>query len=458
MTTQKPNIDPDLWASLWVTNNGIHRVWLYDPQNGGHHWWDDKRWEPFPVPRVARLYIWGNVMDTTLEASTRDELNDQKGAILDAIDRQITRRLPLRIYDGNQTMAMIALANGVWSFDENYLMEFDPDRDIHRQVTGGQYREEWTDDGCFATLHNRFNPSGVSLLDDEGIWHLVDIVGLALTGRAQQHRPICFLYGTSGGGKGGTQRLVRETLGGRAAAVSKDWLNRRANDIDATTTSILLNQPLVVTISESRSIDQDRLLALTGDDGWTARYPHGLPVTGDIPCLVMISTTTPPDLDINSGFGRRVCMLHFPKADGIRPEDVRHPHQDEKDALITLAIRHGKAVFMLGYEPPRGHADILAEFIASADAFATWVTGLNEQGILSGLAIKQLTPMWTAEGNAPMTPNQVAKRVREMGYGTHSLRDRAGSLTFVTVGEDNPTEERVQEWINRARIVSLMPS
>lgn len=449
---EPPPFDPVIWANDWVNQNEARKMWAYDPAHGGHHIWDGCRWEPFQIDKIAYGKMWSKIMATTGNLGIRKLLLRNKTHVLDAVDQAILRNMPFTQEDDS----FLATAGGMVFLRTGRIREFDPLVDTHRAVTKGIYYDYPTDEECWECLKNRFTPSGVQLISDEDLVHLVDIVALAITGRAQKHRPLCFLYGMSGGGKGGTQRLVREALGERSVSVGKNWLERRMSDIDAVTTNMIMRQPLVVTISESRRVDMDRLLALTGDDGVNARYPHGLPVEGDLPCLLMISTTEPPELDMDAGFERRMSLIHFPHKEAIAGDKVENPTRWEADALLTLAIRQARFVYQDGYVATGGNEIVREQFSQQADELGSYIRLIGDDII--GMTLQGISARYKEETGSTVPAQKLGTRVREMGYAITEARKRMTSaenpkrLSFIHQAGYKPNAGQIDEWANEERI------
>ena len=111
------------------------------------------------------------------------------------------------------------------------LRDFNPDTDTHRAIIPTPYLEEMTDAECLGEVWGWFTPDGEAQLDGFNLNLLLDVIGLALSGRAQEYRPLTFLWGSTGSGKGGTRKLVARMMGEMALAFNANTLlfNRDGN-------------------------------------------------------------------------------------------------------------------------------------------------------------------------------------------------------------------------------------
>ena len=352
--TQETGKGLDRYAHGMTWGHRLRQHWCYDHHAGGYHQWDGSRWLNHASREYAQDLMWREIMDGEAESMKTLIQGHGRRDVLRGVDAVIDRSLQRLMVD------QLAVANGVVDLRATKLMDFDPVRDTQRVLTGGAYQSEWADEHCMNVLRARFWPGGVRLLDDQGIRMLAQYVGLAITGNSQRHHPILFLWGESGAGKGGALSLINSTLGERAMGTTMGALTGRG-EIDATQAAALLNDTLMITISEPQAVDQADFLARTGDNEVSKRFPHGLLIKGRPRSMYVVAAVEPPTLDLAAGFWRRTGVIKFPDhATAAGEEIIKHgyrddPTQEQQDALLTLAVRAAAQVYRSDYSPTKGN-------------------------------------------------------------------------------------------------------
>ena len=429
--------------------------WCYDPTNGGYHEWAGTHWRIHADTRHGQDLIWRLVMHAEEDEAVRISLQGRGRAdVLRGVESAIERKLPLL------GRGFVAVANGVANLQTSELRDFDPAIDGHRAVTGGAYRTDWSDVHCRAILLARFHPGGREVLDNDSIDLLVDFAALALTGEAQRHTSILYLWGRSGGGKGGCLTLLQSAFGARSMGVGMAALRGSGGEIDATWVNLLAHDVLVVCIVESDALDQSRFLADTGDNSQTKRAPHGKPISGRLRCMFVIAGVKPPDLDLFSGFKRRVGVIQMPEhpdiepgLDVISPGYKTDPSQDEADALITLAVRRAARVYQTDYEPPVGSPEVLAAFHATVDPLSTWLLDLHRAGLIQGQSIKGLCAQFTdAEGlRNTIPPKHMRAKLRELQYELRTEKWSGNGYGVFPYKRGVPVEAYLPQWVENEK-------
>ena len=435
------NFEPNEYGAAFAQT--IADRWAFDYDHGGYHRWNGLHWRNL-VDRDAEDILWDEVIDSEPVKATRRSLEHSREAVLKAVRRGIGREMPLLAGE------WLATGNQMVNLRTSEFRPFDPSIDHHRAVTGGCYRDDWQDEHCWSILWGRYTFGELHLVDREGLGALVELIGLSLTGRAQKHRSITFLYGDSGSGKGGTLRLVGSTLGGRAMAVGASWLSGRGSEIDATGVKLIRNCMLAAIIGELRRADQDRMLDLSGDGDISGRDPYGRLMSGHPVFMIWIATTSAPRMDFDSGFGRRIAVIRFPHKDAIPNDQRQDPTQDEMDALLTLAVRAAKAVYEKGYTPPVGNAEALAEFQSMADPLQAWIAELHSSDDLVGRSLASLADGFNDDDGKKIAPQTLANKLRTLGYETTPVRVKSKNDnidgTARIVHRAPPTLEQLDEW------------
>ena len=453
---QTKRLDYFAYGERWGQH--LSARWCYDPYAGGYHQWDGRRWVNHPSTGYGQDRVWREVMHGESSRVARVLIQGQgRSQVLKGVESAIDRRLP-RVVEGT-----LAVANGMVDLMTGALRGFDPTLDSHRALTGGAYQPQWTDSYCMNLLRLRFRPGGVVLLDDEGLQILTQYVGMAITGRAQRHMPILFLWGESGMGKGGALTLVDRTLGDRSIGTDMAALKGHSGDIDATQATILLHDILTVVISEPEAVTQSDFLARTGDNPISKRFPHGTLITGTPRCMYVVSAVDPPSMDLSSGFWRRTGVIKFPDhavaagADVIRHGYREDPTQEQMDALLTLAIRQAAAVYRVDYSPTKGNPQALEAFREAVDPLTAWLQELDADGTLEGRSIPSLCDEFVdAEGRKGLSHKAMRHALKGVKYAWTKGKWSGGGYALFAHRRrpENEVNDALPGWIalERARL------
>ena len=462
------HLDPDKFGewSAGTEDKGknLRRVWVYDEDRGGFHRWDGKRWANFTNNHTVRINLWAAVSKPHQKRPHFKVLMDrQKGAVLDAVQLGISREMDLVI------PGKVPVNNGVFDLGTGKVNPHNPETDTHRNIIPRRFREDWSTPHCMELVRGWFSPGGNPQLDDDNLELLLDAFGMILSGRAQKHRPLVFLWGQSGTGKGGTQKIIDYTLGAQVApmsALSSLFNNRNGGNHDALLAKLILHQQLVVMGSEIRGIARDSLFQNTGDEKVSARFPgaHGAMVEGYLRCGVIISTTEPPEIPSDRGGNRRTVAIGYNNTE-IADDDRRDPNDDECDALLTLGLRKAMDVGKRGYRAPRTVAAIEARFAAQTDPLREYIRNLYTDGRLRGLSCHEIADEYnTNNADAPRKVTHI--RVQTVieakttglpeAWGTKYLRksveNKQYARHFAHPISQPPTDAEMDTWIRRVAL------
>ena len=92
-------------------------------------------------------------------------------------------------------------------------------------------------------------------------------------------------------------------------------------------------------MSEVTRVLMEKVLSVTGRDSLTARGPHKRAITRRLSCALMVSAAAVPASRSDPGMKRRFAGIRFDKAAAVTMATARdETTQDEKDALVTLAL------------------------------------------------------------------------------------------------------------------------
>ena len=272
-----------------------------------------------------------------------------------------------------------AAANGLVDLRAGTLSPHAPEHET-RSVAGGQFLPDKA-----AELRKALDLRFEGILPSNGVDWFLDLVGLAMSGKAQNWRSILWLWGPSGSGKGGIARLLLDAFGAKARVVSREFFSQASSggDIDTPMADVIERQPLFIIIDEfgTKQVDIGRLLSRTGDTPQSARRPHGATIEGLIFAMIVVLTVTAPSIPARTGLSRRVSVLgtmnRIPDNriyDGI-PQELR-------DAVITLgAQRAGKALEAMDkreYHAPEGDREKKEEFMQKVDPVGMWLDTLPD--------------------------------------------------------------------------------
>ena len=441
------------YGELWAQKLA-NRV-AFAPYEGGYHRWTGTHWRNLTNGIDAEDQLWEELQHDAL-GELKVKAQARRAEVLRGVKSTVRRELPL--VKGTD----LAVANGVVDLTTGELRDFDPATDCHRTTTGGAYQPNWDEGTCWGHLMQRFTPGGVAVLDAEGVETLIHFTALALSGRAQRHTPLLSLWGDSGGGKGGTLTLLKSTLGGRAMGSTLGALQETAA-LDPVWARILVDDVLMVLISEAEALEKAAILAALGDNPMTKRHLYGSAIESTPRCMFIVAGVDPPSFDLSAGFWRRTGVIRFPSHDDddpIPPGAKSDPTQEQCDALLTMAIRRAADVFTRGYQVTRGNPEDLAEFRQAVDPLHAWLQDRHQQGTLEGQTVKALCEAFAeGEGRRSLPPRVMTNRLKSLGYQTTrgTWRDAAGKTTNANFAHhrNTPPDVHMPEWIHQERNVRM---
>ena len=271
----------------------------------------------------------------------------------------------------------VGTPSGVVDLRTGELYPHHPDYNI-RAVTTGKYRPDESE-ALREAIRQRFD----KVLDPETQLAYVQLVGLALTKRAQSYRPVVMIIGPSGSGKGDAANIALRSMGDLGMQVSREWLAMRIrNEIDAATTEILERQSAMVKVDEletETSVATHRLLELTGNTPLSSRRAYGSLVKGTIRAQVWTTAVSPPNMSATSGLRRRLAVLRTQRE--LRPDEIDEDgaeNQDLLDAVLTLGAMEAIAFYKPGYRAPEGRTSDKEEALADMDEVAHWLESRDD--------------------------------------------------------------------------------
>ena len=414
------NVDPKMWAewAVGTVNNGYglkHR-WAFDENTGWFHQWDGRRWDM--VRHHGGLMLWENAIgQVPVNDPLRELLLKRDKQVRETLDTKIARKLGTI-----KVRHLLPLANGMFDLQTGILRPYDPTTDTHKEIIPTEYKADWSNEHCFDLLRQWFTPSGEMQMDEYNLWLFASAFGLTISGLSQSHTAIVFLWGGSGKGKGGTQILMEDTLGGMMQTLDPNAMmfNRGAvSNHDGGKAELIDKQQYVVFGDEARGRSTDQLLTATSNNVQTARYPGqlGAPLRGRTRAAYWLAATDPPQMPSDRGALRRLLVISL-RAVPLLPKDKRAPTEDEKAALLTLGVRHAISVHQPGYEPPESEPGILEAFMQISDPLRAHIRDMNAEGLLLGASVAEIIGTYEApDGGKPPTPNRVGAKVRSEALG-----------------------------------------
>ena len=278
---------------------------------------------------------------------------------------------------------------------------------------------------------------------------LIKLIGLALTGKATDHRSLVWLYGVEGGGKGMTSLLILGAFARYAWSVTLDMLERRYGDIDNGMADLLSASPRIIVCDElgGGGIKLRRLLTLTGDGEYQARRAHGKTIRRSLKAMWFAPTVDPPTLPVTSGLNRRSVAIAF---DNQYPFDAPRSgdfSQDEFDALVTLAIIEARHVYRLGseYRGPQGNVEKRGELLATMDDLATWLQELGDE--YHDVLHKEVRELATSDLGKNVTGNAMGRVLRNSARWYSQRKGKGGQYKIYRYPESMLDEGRGPEGV-----------
>ena len=247
-----------------------------------------------------------------------------------------------------------------------------------RGVASGDYRPNDLDE-LSAVFHQRFDKVFPPITQRA----YLQLIGLAMTRRAQSYRPLVMVIGASGSGKGDATNVAVRALGDLAMSVAPEWLSVVGrSEIDITTTELLESQAALLKVDEvgvETQVGVSRLLSLTGNTRRTARRPHGPLVKDYIVAMIWTTAVSPPRLSTGGGMRRRLAVLStLRQLEEAEVDEEGGNQQDLLDAVVTMAVREAMAFYRPGYRAPEGDVERKREVLAEMDDVADWLDAQSE--------------------------------------------------------------------------------
>ena len=261
---------------------------------------------------------------------------------------------------------------------------------------------------------------------------LTELLGVAVARRSVDYCSILWFVGASGSGKSATASLIQAAFGGMAMGASAELLSRNPQaDIDAELAQLMQVDPVVLCISEVKSVGMSRLLYLSGGDTFGARRPHGSTQHGSQSGMIVATSVEAPRMDVNSGISRRIAIVPFPTkiAESVNPN--RAFSQDELDAVITLSVEAAVHVGHRGWVPPLGNVEAKRAFLAEADPVAVWLQELPDSW--HGRTFQQVLNSCNAELPERTNPTALGRAITasERWTRTENKKTRRQHLTLI---------------------------
>ena len=355
------------------------KTFRYDARKKGWFEWYDNTWvnldEKIPSELVYFVQHRQPQIDQELETlsstttkhtaagptETRDFRFDKKTwdhfpkAISGGLTRSLTRNFPDYEIDSNAKelrRRYLAVPSGVVDLKTGEMTPHNPLIHDTQAITTGDYRPRDAD-YLAQVLRARF----LLILDDQEYERFLELFGMTISGRGQSYKPIIFLYGPSGTGKGGTNRLLITAAGRRGRTLPKAMIEKSAASIDSDRYCVMRDQPLILGVDEASNANPntDALLSLTGDNLLPgARLPFmRYTISDTIPSILWWSCVDIPAINVGTGIDRRIAQINFLHKIEEREKDARQSYdKDLLDAVITIGIQRAIPVWADGYTPP----------------------------------------------------------------------------------------------------------
>ncbi len=232
---------------------------------------------------------------------------------------------------------IVAVANGVLDLLSGELRPHDP---------RGPYLVTAVTRGCYlpddlerlrAVIDARLEPA---LPREEHRTTLYKCLTLMMGGQAGglDRGSLLFLLGKSGGGKGNTARVIRDSFGDYAMVGNIDSIFVKG-EINEALARILEANPRIVIFHEVVRVMMAKVLSMTGSDDLSARGPHKATVERRLNAGVVITAVDAPKARMDTGASRRMVALWYPRKVRVpRGMATDKTTQCEADALTTVVL------------------------------------------------------------------------------------------------------------------------
>ena len=147
---KKDKVDFFAHGEAWA--RGLKDPWAFDAYGGGYHQWQETHWHNMPNTADTEDCLWERLQRETVDFDLRTDLQANRGEVLRGVRAALRRHLPLVKGDD------LAVANGVVHLPTGDLRGFDSAVDSHRAVTGGAYRQEWSEGQCWGIVMIALHP------------------------------------------------------------------------------------------------------------------------------------------------------------------------------------------------------------------------------------------------------------------------------------------------------------
>lgn len=214
--------------------------------------------------------------------------------------------------------------------------------------------------------------------------YLQRLAGYCLTGSVRE-QIFAFFYGTGANGKGVFLNTLAAVFGDYSAVAPASMFEVTTGDRHPTELAALRGARLVTAqeTEAGRRWAESRIKALTGDDPITARFMRQDFFTFLPTFKILIAGNHKPAIrNVDEAIRRRLHLVPFtvqiPPAE--RDKHLAEKLTTEHPAILAWAIRGCLDWQNGGLEPPACVHAATAEYLASQDAFATWLDDCTERG------------------------------------------------------------------------------
>ena len=378
--------------SHWYSNLDEYRGRLrYVPQSGA--WWkyDDLVWQPVPTNNrelldsiINNRFLMAHRLNEQGAQELADQLVNEKWLESQVRSPYSDMQAGLRAAFGGPEpvpdLHLVGTPNCVIDLRTLATMPHAPEYNL-RALTAGRYLPE-TGGDLLDALQGRF----AIVFEPETLRAFLQLVGLALSGQAQQYRGITLVTGRSGTGKGGAIKSMQAALGDYAMGVSLEWIKARPHgDIDTVGAEILAKIPRVVVSDEMGGDDylqSRRVNEITGGtQRYSARKAHGTLLEGEYIFMLVGSAVDAPLMAAHAGIRRRLAVLPTVRDSEIEGDEIDTwggASQSLLDAIVTLAVREATLVYQSGYKSPEGNTAAKRSMLDEMDPLNTWLEGLPD--------------------------------------------------------------------------------
>ena len=443
----------------WVARQVLHPRFFWDPDARIFWGWKDDHWEMIPknAPDIvdclhrkqfalaAELRRLAAEDSAVMAGNTRqwqEQCRSDTSSFNTGVRDTLVRRLEI------PPDYIIAVTNGVLNLQEDVLYPHTPlGPYLITAVMDGYYLD---DDLAvlYPILTARLSPA---IPDPERRQRLYKALTVCMGGKGGTNLrgSLIYLYGTSGGGKGNTTRVLDRTFGGYVMTGNAQALTANSEIKDALAT-MLERMPRLVAFHEVSKLPMEKILSMTGRDPQSARGPHKATIERSLASGVIVTAVDVPTGRMDTGAKRRLVAIKFEGRARVNRKDATDDTtQEVRDALVTVVLRDAITMWRDpdAWVPLPEDDDDTGEARRAADMVEGYIDSLTDDHV--GRTIESLLLKLQATGDtvaAKMNARSLSTRINKRENWTVCRRRHGGGDKVARLFRpDNPAAENQPE-------------